>query len=359
MQLLKDLSAYFRSVKKKYMKPLTILTIILAAASTSFAQPGLPAGQAGVDYNLKNSAGEKHGTWVRVWPNGSLYYQGEFNNGAPVGQFDYFYESGEIMSSLEHTSDQTSATHYRPNGTLQSTGAYSPYKAGEEPHKLGTWRFFDESGQHIRLETYSAGLLDGRYWVKDHKGRIVEDGNYRSGNRHGQWQTFFENGSVRQHANYIDGEYEGEFITYHSNGMVQIKGKYIEGNEDGSWRSFADDGELEMIIKYQFGKRIEEIRINGYFEDTFTDGRTKSEFTYRNKLKDGPYRIFYDQGEYVIEPFIDSETGEQLQRRVLKGTQVKEEGNYIEGKLDGPVYYYSETGGLLRTVNYKMGEIDY
>ena len=39
-----------------------------------------------------------------------------------------------------------------------------------------------------------------------------------------------------------------------------------------------------------------------------------------------------------------------MQRRVLHGTQVQEEGNYIEGKLDGPVYHYSENGALMKTV---------
>ena len=64
--------------------------------------------------------------------------------------------------------------------------------------------------------------------------------------------------------------------------MTRIKGKYIEGNEDGSWRSYADNGELELIIKYQFGRRLEEIRINGYFEDTFIDGKLIQALTATN-----------------------------------------------------------------------------
>jgi antitoxin component YwqK of YwqJK toxin-antitoxin module len=352
----KDLSTYFRFVKKKYMKP-TLLFTFIASSLAAIAQPTFPAGEAGVDYNRENNAGQKHGEWIRVWPNGSIYYKGAFENGTPVGQFEYFYESGELMSSLEHTPDQTSATHYRPDGTLQSTGSYSTFVSGSEPHKEGTWRFFDDQGTQIRLETYAGGLLDGRYWVKDHKGRVVEDGNHLAGKKTGVWKSYYENGTVRQQASFLDGEFEGEFMTYHTNGMTRIKGKYIEGNEDGSWRSYADNGELELIIKYQFGKRLEEIRINGYFEDTFIDGRTHTEYTYRNKLKDGPYRIFYDQGEYIIEVFTDKETGEQMQRRVLHGTQVQEEGNYVEGKLDGPVYHYSENGALIKTVNYNMGEI--
>ena len=34
----------------------------------------------------------------------------------------------------------------------------------------------------------------------------------------------------------------------------------------------------------------------------------------------------------------NSETNEILQRQVLKGTQVSSEGDYFEGKLDGPVF---------------------
>ena len=358
---MKDLSPYFRFVKKKYMKPTTLLlstaTLFLASTTIAFAQPTYPSGELGVDYNIENSAGQKHGEWMRVWPNGSIYYKGKFENGTPVGLFEYFYETGELMSSLEHTPDQTAATHYRSDGTLQSTGAYTPYAQGAEPQRNGTWRFFDEQGTHIRLETYANGKLDGRYWVKDYNGKIVEDGNYKDGEKTGVWKSYYENGNVSQQASYLNGEFEGEFITYHTNGMTRMKGNYIEGHEDGSWRSYADSGELELIIKYQFGKRLTEIRINGYFEDTFVDGRTKTEYTYRNKLKDGPYRIFYDQGEYIIEAFIDPETGEQLQRRVLHGTQVSEEGNYVEGKLHGPVYHYNEKGALIKTVNYNMGEI--
>jgi antitoxin component YwqK of YwqJK toxin-antitoxin module len=72
---------------------------------------------------------------------------------------------------------------------------------------------------------------------------------------------------------------------------------------------------------------------------------------------DGPFRLWYDLGEYVIEDFTDSETDEILQRQVLKGTQVSSEGDYFEGELDGPVFYYTKNGELEKTATYREGKL--
>ncbi|MFB1020734.1 MAG: hypothetical protein QMC37_10925, partial [Flavobacteriales bacterium] len=55
--------------------------------------------------------------------------------------------------------------------------------------------------------------------------------------------------------------------------------------------------------------------------------------------------------------FTDTETGEILQRQVLVGTQVSSEGEYVEGKLNGPRYYYNEKGKITKTEHYRAGEL--
>ena len=165
----------------------------------------------------------------------------------------------------------------------------------------------------------------------------------------------WENGKVRQSVGYSNGELEGEFISYHPNTNPRIQGQYLDGNEDGSWKTYLEEGAMEMIVKYSYGKRVKEIRINGIFEDTFPDGRSKSEYSYKDKELDGPYRVWYDAGEYIVEPFTDDETGEQLQRRVLNGTQVKEEGEYVNGNLDGPRYIYDIKGKLVKKETFENG----
>jgi len=350
------------------MKPCTficLIALVFTPIGYAISQPSsLPtaasstvSGVVGEHYNLVNSRGEKEGLWIRVWDNGSLYYKGSFSNGKPTGQFLYFYETGELMSSLDHTETQTAAIHYRPNGSVHASGYYLPANNDTAPLKKGSWGFYNDGSIQIRSESYKKGVLSGPYWVKDDKGQLIEEGSYKMGEPDGVWITYFDNRLKRHHINYLDGELVGEFIVYYSNGVPKIEGEYYEGKEDGTWKTYADNGELEMIIRYQEGNRLEEIRVNGIFEDVFPDGRSKSEYTFRDTKLDGPYRIWHDQGGYEIEGFTDSQTGEQLQKRVLVGIQVQEEGAYTKGLLNGPVYYYNNVGKLIRTDYYKDGVI--
>ena len=339
------------------------LFVVFLPLNTALGQPGnlptargsMPAGDAGVDYNLVDANGEKSGAWIRVWPNGSLYYSGSFNAGEPTGEFLYFYDNGKLMSSVNHMDETTAAIHYRPNGSVQASGYYNPAIGDEEPTKQGSWGYYDENSLQRRSEFYNNGVLDGVFWVKDNKGRIVEEGAYLEGAKNGVWTAYYENGRMRQAVGYSKGELDGKFESYHSNSNLRIQGQYLEGHEDGAWKTYLEDGSMEMIVKYSYGKRVKEIRINGVFEDTFPDGRSKSEYSYKDKELDGPYRVWHDCGEYVIEPFTDEETGEQLQQRILKGTQVKEEGEYINGKLDGPRYMYDIKGKLVKKETFENG----
>jgi antitoxin component YwqK of YwqJK toxin-antitoxin module len=346
-----------------------IIALSLACVSTNgltqtlpTAAESKPIGNAGVDFNLSNKSGEKQGVWIRVYPNGALYYVGTFNSGNPEGQFLYFFETGELMSKIHHPSEsdssvQTTAIHYRTNSSVQSSGFYISLEGEENPVRDGSWGYYNEESKQIKQESYSKGVLNGPYWIKSTKGGMVEEGDFENGELDGLKTTYYDNGNVRQNLNYIAGGLEGDFSVFYSNTMPKIEGNYYEGREHSVWKTYQENGRLEQVTHYSYGTRVKEIKVNGTFEDTFPDGRSKSEYTFRNKLKDGPFRIWYDVGEYVIEDFTDSETGEILKRQVLLGTQVSSEGEYVEGKLDGPIYYYSKKGKLTKTENYRGGEL--
>ena len=163
-----------------------IITLSLAFVCTTALTQSLPkaiaskpAGEAGIDYNLYDNAGEKHGVWIRVYADGSLYYVGAFNSGQPEGQFLYFFETGELMSKIEHPSASNlaakiSAIHYRTNSSVQSSGFYISVDDQEIPVKDGSWGFYDEGSKQIKQESYSAGILNGSYWIKTKKGSLVE-----------------------------------------------------------------------------------------------------------------------------------------------------------------------------------------
>ena len=132
----------------------------------------------------------------------------------------------------------------------------------------------------------------------------------------------------------------------------------MDGTEEGSWKFYLEDVRLQHIHRYRDGQLLETIYVNGTFVDWHGEERPAYERSYANKLLDGPFREWHDQGGFVLENFTDPETGEMMQRRVMEGTQVRREGEYVDGELDGAVYHYDASGRLTKTEYYNLGVLE-
>ena len=67
--------------------------LFLGAPLALSAQPGTnttqwPDGQPGDDFNVTDANGFKQGRWIRVYPDGQLYYSGSFLDSKPVNHED-------------------------------------------------------------------------------------------------------------------------------------------------------------------------------------------------------------------------------------------------------------------------------
>ena len=110
-----------------------------------------PSGTFGVDYNVTDDEGFRHGPWVRVYESGELYYAGTFDHGTPTGSWWYFRENGSAISRIVHTEDglQSDASMFATDGRLTASGGYRHLElqlkaeAQEErpapPLRLGGW----------------------------------------------------------------------------------------------------------------------------------------------------------------------------------------------------------------------------
>ncbi|MFN7692106.1 MAG: hypothetical protein ACK5QU_13575, partial [Bacteroidota bacterium] len=65
------------------------------------------------------------------------------------------------------------------------------------------------------------------------------------------------------------------------------------------------------------------------------------------------FKEYYNKGQYKLVPKA-GDNNDDLER-VLTGTQVKMEGNYIEDQLDGLIIYYSPEGKIEKKENYSNG----
>ena len=307
------------------------------------------------DTNATDASGKKQGVWISRYEDGTLKQTGQFNKDIPVGEFKYYYPNGRLKAVME----------FRPGGqvafakiffdseenTLMAEGKYIDQK------KDSLWVYYFPSGKISTRESYLNDQRHGQSEVFYEEGGISEQANYEKGVKSGPWKQYFPNGKPKMEATVVEGlKYEGPFVEYYPDGSKKVKGEYLDGKKNGSWWHFNEDGSPEIIYLYSNGKILEEHPQNGTFKEYFADDLLKSEYTYKEGKKHGPFKEYYHKGDWITETAVD-QFGNERQVQRLHNTQVKREGSYFQGELTGTVTYYSEEGKVEKTEIYEQGEL--
>jgi len=345
---------------------LIVFALAVLVPSAYSQRPGTkwPAGEAGVDFNLLNSKQLKEGPWIRVYPNKNLYYRGQFKEGVPTGTFQFYYESGELMSEVLHVKDSTinDVINYYPNGrTRMSEGRYLGSQENGEfvRKKNGTWKLYLEDGTLSAEENYENGMLDGncRYYFPS--GKLGQAVAFKNGIREGPFTEYYEDGSVKSSGSYHLDELDGPYQAFFPGGrQAETKGQYRKGMKDGLWMFFLSSGRVEMTVKYQLGKELARHYDNGSFMEYYEDGIPKSDYTYEDGKKNGPFSEWYDQGEFITVPGSPEDLQQGIAgRQKLQGQQLKVTGDYLDDHFEGEITWYSEDGSVIKIETWENGEM--
>lgn len=322
-----------------------------------------PEGEAGKDYNMVDAKGKRQGPWIRVYGNNpkALLYKGQFKDGNPEGVWEWYYPTGEIMTVMTHVKGEeiTDNINYYEDGiTKMSEGRFVVKTVGGKPKRCreGAWKLYSKTGSVLAEENYKDSILDGvcKYYYPS--GKLVSIYPYTMGERNGPFVEYYENGKKMREGTYKAGSWDGPFVSFYENGMKEMEGKYVKGVLDGSWRHYTPKGLVEMQVLYDKGTVVKKKYENGTFEDHYDSGIPKSEYSYSDGELDGPFTEWYDQGSFIQVPTSkeDQEMG-VMYREKLDGTQIKRQGDYSNGKLEGEVIYYTEKGLIEKIEVYEDG----
>lgn len=313
-----------------------------------FAQPG------GGPINQTDPQGRKQGPWVRMWAESDqVRYTGQFKDGKAVGHFIYYSTKGKEESRIDHYpgSNASHGRHFHPNGQLMAEGRY----VGTE--KDSTWNYYDTEGILRSTEQWDAGKMHGTMISYFADGQVAERRNFKDGKGVGLAEQFYPDGTLRYHAIYVNGVPEGMETFYFPNGNKEIEGKYVNGNRDGRWVYYNEDGSWKMQVAYAQGEMQRRKYENGTFKEYWVDEQVKSEYTYKQGKREGPFTEWYDNGTWTEVPMkLGPERNAVPQvERELKGQTKKREGAFHNDVLHGTVKEYDESGKLISTVVYDNG----
>jgi len=303
--------------------------------------------------NRTDEQGRKQGPWVKTYEDAQdVRYSGQFKDDKPYGRFKYYYKGGQLSSELRFSGNGSISRtrNFHDTGKLMAEGKYI------DQQKDSTWVYFDRSGRKRSVENWNTGELNGLSETYYPNGKVAERIHWYNGTQVGEWKQFFEDGVLKAEATYENGEPEGTMKYYYPNGKPEISGQIHNGFRDGNWVYYNVDGSIQLQVLYQWGKVIKEKKENGVFKEYYNEDIPKSEYTYAKGMRNGPFKDFYDQGEWVIEERPEGPKGEPAESvRVLEGVQVQRSGKYVNDLLEGEVRYFHENGHSDKVEVYKEG----
>jgi antitoxin component YwqK of YwqJK toxin-antitoxin module len=303
--------------------------------------------------NQTDSEGKKHGPWEKRYEDGEIQYRGEFNHGEPIGTFDRYYDDGSLQAVIEYkSSSENYAILYYPEIEVKmAEGKYI------DQERDSIWTFYSEEGILTSKETYQNGDKEGLTEIFYADGSISERSMFKADEKNGLWEQYFNNGNPKLKATVKDGvKYDGKYTSYYTDGIKLEEGTYVDGKKESSWYLFNEDGSVHIIYVYRADVIQEEFPKNGTFEMYWPNDIQRSVYTYKNGKRHGPFKEWFDKGEWKNEERID-EAGNRYPVQKLYGTQLRREGVFKEGKLHGEVITYNEDGSIKKKAMYEMGEI--
>jgi uncharacterized protein len=357
-----------------------LFSLGLLWASSALAQPGTnteqwPDGSPGSDFNVTDADGLKQGRWIRVYPDGGLYYSGSFADGRPTGHFTFFRENGRVLSEVQHevNTDFAKAILYRENGSISHKGSYLTVQLDGEwrQWKTGHWEALDAQGRIRVNEQYTRDTLDGAFLAYHPNGQVLESGLYAMGNKQGEWTAFDREGLARGSETWASGKKNGPAQVMQEGGKPLSSGLYEEGLPVGIWKTFNPNGRVRSLVTYEDGRVVSEAPQNGEFSSNYPSGRPEWVGRYAHGNLDGPFTAWYDAGEWTMVPAeeggaksgppgmsagVRPGSNEPL-RRELRNQPMKEMGEYTAGVKDGPWRHFDEEGEFLRKETWTLGRL--
>lgn len=203
--------------------------------------------------NKTDAAGKKQGHWIKYDDDHKKVYDGNFENGIPVGKFTYFYDTGIPWSvSIFSQGGKVSRTKmFDAGGNLIGEGKYVNEK------KDSVWKFYNTEGKLLSDEVYVNGLKNGSCKVYYANGQVSEEKIWKSGVLNGPCKKYFENGQLKYSGNYLVDKVDGKVTFYYSSGKTDAEGMYKGDLKDGIWKYYKEDGSPLRTDTYVTGKMVD------------------------------------------------------------------------------------------------------
>jgi len=298
--------------------------------------------------NRKDKLNRRQGRWVSFWENGKIKLEGTYRNDKKNGYFKEYSDKGDLISISKYIDD-----------IIQPDAV--------EIQKLEIEKEYYADGTVKATRLYRNGILEGISIEFSQEGIILKAIEYRSGliageglvlqdgSRTGPWKEYYPGGSLKAEGTYDNGNKTGPWKYYHVNGKIEQTGTYNKvGKPEGTWRWYYDTGQLLREENYYRGIK------DGLTEEFDPYGNLIEQGDYFEGREDGPWfqliGDFYQRGTYRD----GMRTGIWVSYYLQEGEKGTDsltifKGRFLDDLPDGKHTYYWDNSKIRDEGTYVMG----
>ena len=251
---------------------------------------------------------------VFYYPNGQKSSEGFLVEGKPDGYWKNYFDTGVMKSEGNRKDFQLDSTwkFYRLDASLQQSIEYKVnVKYGEESYydslgrKERTTSYINDIKSGPAAEYYSSGKqkiafnyvnnqIEGKYFEYAEDGRIITRRTYKNG------LIYSEEKINRFNKN---GQRVGLWIDLRENGKLKEEGNYLSGLKEGTFKVYNKQGEFLKFEFYELGvlkentEETEFVKIEKFYDEK---GRVIERGGTKNGLKHGTFQTLDSTGNIIF-----------------------------------------------------------
>ena len=203
------------------------------------------------------------------------------------------------------------------------------------------------NGQLKHTSNYVRGKLDGVYESFFDNGNRDTIKNFKSGKLDGKHEEYYENGQIKLKSFYTNGFIDGEHAEYYSNGQLKLKHFKTNGQSIGDHTGYYSDGNLKYLKSYN------EDHLIMYSKKQNKFNQIEEELNFIDGKKNGIINKFYDTGEILKEELYKNNNLHGAIKYYYKNGNIDSIENYINGKKEGYQEFFFENGNRESKTYYK------
>ncbi len=362
----KSLGVFFEAVKshlRKYREHLD--PNVYGFVSLGYTKPVMAWFD---EANNLDALGEKigeirKGRWILFFDNKELFGEGDFNDKGEKKGIWKFYNNDGMLKSIENYDTDEVTLYFR-------NGAKREHYFSKDDKLNGEVELYYTCGALKEKLIYQSGNREGKGQAYFASGKVKNTYEYHENKGTGEFVTYYANGNIFNKTNYKDDKLTGRYLTLYPDGKTKIEGEYLNDAPIGTWKYYFSNGKVDKTGNFLIGiatgewsyydvdgtlieKRIFDAEGRYQGENSiYHNGKLQTVYTYK---KDVIIKVasYNSEGKEIFK--CGGNDGSYAVKTYYLTGELKSEGNYKKGKVQGKWRYYFRNGKLRSEYNYEDG----